>query len=304
MLTTTIHPCPAEDLPVLAALRAAAAPGRGVIQGPAARPMFDEMRAAMSKARGVTLEEGRIGGVAGIWCRPADAMPGRRLLFLHGGGYMLGSAAGTANFGAQLAVRASADTFVADYRLAPENPFRASFDDAVAVYRGLAADADGPIAIAGQSAGGGLTLALLATLASDPSSPPPVAAAVMSPWVDLTLGGASYRTREQADPIFTREALAALADTYLGCHDATDPRASPIRADLTGLPPLRIDVGDDEVLLDDARALATRANSAGVIVELSVWTGMPHVFQAQLGNLHAAEQSFDLAGSFLRRRLK
>ncbi len=302
MSLLTYEPLAAEDEPVVAALRAATLPRKGAILGPEARPFFDAMRAATPLPPGVRLESDTVGGVPGLWCRPADAQAGRALLFLHGGGYMMGSAEAMTGYAGQLATRAGADAFVPDYRLAPEHPFPAAVDDAFAAYRALASETDSELALAGESAGGGLTVALLTLIRAEPALRSPAGAAVMSPWVDLTLSGSSYANRAEADPIFTQEALRALAAKYLQGHAPEDPRASPLRADLSGLPPLRIDVGDDEVLLDDALRLAERAGSAGVLVTGAVWAGMPHVFQAQVGRLSAARRALDAAGEFLRAR--
>lgn len=227
------------------------------------------------------------------------------MLYLHGGGYVLGSAEALTNFAGQIAARVGADTFVPDYRLAPEHPFPAAIDDAVAAYRGLVADGAERIVVVGDSAGGGLTLALLSIVAAEKAKGlvQPVGAAAMSPWSDLTLTGASFETRAEADPIFTRGVLQGFADMYLQGQDATNPKASPLHAELNGLPPIRIDVGDDEVLLADSVRYADRARAAGVEVMLSVWKGMPHVFQSSLGRFLAAEQSTDAIGDFLRQRL-
>lgn len=143
-------------------------------------------------------------------------------------------------------------------------------------------------------------MALLSILAAESGTPQPLAAAVMSPFTDLALTGASIESRAEADPIFTRGVLAAFADFYLQGQSAVDPKASPLYAGLAGLPPIRIDVGDDELLLDDSRRYAERARAAGAEVTLSVWTGMPHVFQSGLGHFLAAEQSIDAIGAFLR----
>ncbi|RVA53678.1 steryl acetyl hydrolase, partial [Mesorhizobium sp. M7A.F.Ca.US.001.01.1.1] len=161
------------------------------------------------------------------------------------------------------------------------------------------------IVVVGDSAGGGLTLALLSILAADKTKGlmQPVGAAAMSPWTDLALTGDSIETRAEADPIFTRGVLQSFADMYLQGQDATNPKASPLYAQLRGLPPIRIDVGDDELLLADSIRYADRARAAGVEVTLSVWEGMPHVFQSSLGQFLAAEQSVNAIGDFIRQRL-
>ncbi|WP_206521664.1 alpha/beta hydrolase, partial [Mesorhizobium sp. M7A.F.Ca.CA.001.05.1.1] len=183
------------------------------------------------------------------------------MLYIHGGGYVLGSAEALANFAGQIAARVGADIFVPDYRLAPEHPFPAAIDDAVAAYRGLVAEGAERIVVVGDSAGGGLTLALLSILAADKTKGlvQPVGAAAMSPWTDLALTGDSIETRAEADPIFTRGVLQSFADMYLQGQDATNPKASPLYAQLRGLPPIRIDVGDDELLLADSIRYADRA---------------------------------------------
>jgi acetyl esterase/lipase len=267
--------------------------------------MFDAMFAATPAAADVQVEPATVGGIPGFWLRPDKAEPGAQMLYLHGGGYMLGSAQAVTNFAGQIAARVGADTFVPDYRLAPEHPFPAAIDDAVATYHGLVADGAKRIVVAGDSAGGGLTLALLSILAAEKAEGTlqPVGAAVMSPWTDLALTGASFETRAEADPIFRRGVLKAFADAYLGGRDTTDPKASPLYAQLDDLPPIRIDVGDDEVLLDDSVRYAERAQAAGAQVILSIWTGMPHVFQSSLGRFVAAEQSTDAIGEFLRQQL-
>ncbi|WP_010164842.1 alpha/beta hydrolase [Sphingomonas sp. PAMC 26617] len=303
MLKQAVHPIDPRDVDSCVAYRAATAPRKGVLLGPEARVMFNAARAATPMAQGVRIEPDVIGGVRGLWCRVSSHSTAACALFLHGGGYVLGSAAATANFASHLAMRSGADTFVADYRLAPEHAFPAAFDDVLAAYTGLAEMSAGPLAVTGESAGGGLALALISMLADMLAVRPPIAAAVMSPWTDLTLSGASYDTRAEADPIFTREALAALANKYLQGQDATDRRASPLSGSLSGLPPIRIDVGEDEVLLDDARRYATKAGNAGAAVTLNVWQGMPHVFQARVGALIAAEQSFEATGVFLAEQL-
>jgi acetyl esterase/lipase len=301
----TIQPLAPEDAPAVAAMRLAASAHKGEKLGPEARPMFDAMFAATPAAADVRVEPGTVGGIAGFWLRLPNARPGARMLYLHGGGYVLGSAEALTNFAGQIAARVGADTFVPNYRLAPEHPFPAAIDDAVAAYRGLVAEGAERIVVVGDSAGGGLTLALLSILAADKTKGmvQPVGAAAMSPWTDLALTGDSFETRAEADPIFTRGVLQGFADMYLQGQDATQPKASPLYARLGDLPPIRIDVGDDEVLLADSIRYADRVRAAGVEVTLSVWEGMPHVFQSSIGRFLAAERSVDAIGAFLRQRL-
>lgn len=301
----TIQPLAPEDAPAAAAMRQAASAHKGEKLGPEARPMFDAMFAATPAAADVRVEPATVGGIAGFWLRPANVQSGAQMLYLHGGGYVLGSAQALTHFAGQIAARAGVDAFVPDYRLAPEHPFPAAIDDAVAAYRGLVADGAERIVVVGDSAGGGLTLSLLSILASNKTKGmvQPVGAAVMSPWTDLALSGDSFETRAEADPIFTRGVLQGFADMYLQGQDATNPKASPLHAELNGLPPIRIDVGDDEVLLADSVCYADRARAAGAEITLSLWEGMPHVFQSSLGRLLAAERSVDAIVDFLRQRL-
>jgi monoterpene epsilon-lactone hydrolase len=302
---TDIHPLLPQDAAAVATMRQTASPHKGEVLGPEARPIFDAMLAATSPAAGIRVEPAAVGGIAGLWLRPDTAQPGARMIYLHGGGYMLGSARAFTSFAGQIATRIGAETFVPDYRLAPESPFPAAIDDVVATYRGLVAEGAERIVVAGDSAGGGLALALLSILAAKRTrgNLQPVATAVMSPWTDLALTGASFETRAEADPIFTRATLHAFADAYLQGQAATDPRASPLYARPRGLPPIRIDVGEDEVLLDDSVRYADRAQAAGVDVTLSIWEGMPHVFQPSLDRLLAAEQSLNAICQFLHQRL-
>lgn len=301
----TIQPLLAEDVPAMAAMRKAASAHKGEKLGPEARPMFDTMFAATPAAPDVRVEAATVGGIAGLWLRVSNARPGARIIYIHGGGYVLGSAKAFTGFVGQIAVRVGADAFVPDYRLAPEHPFPAAIDDAVAAYRGMVSDGAEQIVVVGDSAGGGLTLALLSILASDKTNGlvQPAGAAVMSPWTDLALTGESLETRAEADPIFTRGVLEGFAEMYLQGEDARNPKASPLHAQLKDLPPIRIDVGGDEVLFTDSTRYLERAQAAGTEVMLSVWEGMAHVFQSSLGQFCAAEQSLNAIGDFLRDRL-
>ena len=186
-----------------------------------------------------------------------------------------------------------------DYRLAPEHPFPAAVDDVLATYRGMDESGIRRIAITGDSAGGNLALVLASRVAAKA-----VGAAAFSPVTDLTLSGATYETRAEADPYFTKQQVAELVHNYLGSADANDPLASPLQGRFSGLPPIRIHVGDDEVLLDDSRRYVERAVAGGVDARLDVWMGMPHGFVASIGKLKASAQALDAIGLFLKERLQ
>ncbi len=193
--TTSVHPPAAEDVTILAERRAAASADKGQDEGPRDRSQFDAIIEAMVGAAGVRYEPATVGGVPGWWCRPDRAQPGARLLFAHGGGYVLGAAFPLRKIAGQIAVRAQADTFVVDYPLAPEHPFPAAIDAVWAAYRGLARGDAGAIALTGDSAGGGLALAVLSLAAQESGNLlQPCGAAVLSPWTDLALTGDSMRT--------------------------------------------------------------------------------------------------------------
>jgi epsilon-lactone hydrolase len=296
---TTYHPENLTDRAAMLAMRAMIALQPPADLGPAGRTAFDELMSKTPAADGVTYEAAVVGGVPGWWCRPADAAAGAAILYLHGGAYVVGSAQAYRHFAGQIAARTKAPAFVADYGLAPERPFPAA-------YRGLA-DAGFPsIAIAGDSAGGGLALVTATRMtqaARDGGTPSPIAACVMSPWTDLALTGDSLESRAKHDPLLTRGALENARKLYLGQADAKNPRASPLYGEQVGLPPVLLHVGEDEILLDDARRYADLSAKSGSTVELHVWQGMVHVFPANVALLHAAREALDLAGDFLRRNL-
>lgn len=227
------------------------------------------------------------------------------VLYFHGGGYMVGSARSGAPLAAELARRVGGRAYSVEYRLAPEHPYPAAVDDAIAAYTGLLATGVQPrdIALAGDSAGGGLVMAtLLAARARGLAQP--AAAVVFSPWVDLSASGASVRTKVDVDPVLTPDSLAWYADHYLPTGDPTDPLVSPVFAHLASLPPLLIQVGSHEILLDDAVRLARQAAHHDVEVTLDVVPGVPHVFQHQFAELPEADAALDRAGAFLRSRLR
>jgi len=237
------------------------------------------------------------------WLRPPAAEAGRMVLYLHGGGYVIGSPRSHRHLAAAIASAAGASALLLDYRRAPEDPFPAAVDDAVACYRWLLEQGTRPgrIVIGGDSAGGGLTVATLVAL-REAGLTLPAGAVCISPWTDLTMSGESYKTKAAVDPIVSRPVIDKMARAYLG---ATDPRtalASPLFADLRGLPPLLIHVGGDEVLLDDAVQLADRARAAGVPVSLEVWERMIHVWHWFLPMLDEAERAVQVVGEFCRKQ--
>lgn len=223
------------------------------------------------------------------------------ILYLHGGGYYFCSPQSHRALTFGLATRAGAPTFSLDYRLAPEHRFPAALDDAMAAFRYLVASGipSHSIVIAGDSAGGGLALATLVAL-RDAGDPQPAGGVLFSPWTDLAASGATIRTNDGADPMFSGPAIGRAARVYLGETPATHPYASPVYADLQGLPPLFIQTGSTEVLLDDSRRVADNARAAGVSVELQVWPKMPHVWQIFAPFIPEARQALDAAAGFVR----
>jgi acetyl esterase/lipase len=301
------HPLDKNDAQAVAAMREQTLPFKGQMNGPEARVPFDQIMEQTPDAAGVTYENAAVGGVSGVWCRPKKANDGAAILYFHGGGYVFGSAHAYRHLAGQFAARAGAATFIADYRLAPENPFPAAIEDAQRAYLGLVENGAHRIAIVGDSAGGGLTLSLLSILQNDPSKTQPVvpsAAVVMSPWTDLALTGASYKDREEDDPIFTKKAITDISKEYLNGADPRDPLASPMYASLAGLPPIQIHVGTEEILFDDSREFAKRAQGENVDAELHVWDGMPHVFASSVGTLQAAEEALEIMARFLSEHLQ
>jgi len=263
------------------------------------RAIYDAFIAASPLADGVSLEPVDAGSVQGWWVRPARAEPGRAILFLHGGGYGLGSAKAYRGFVSQIVSRTGVPALVIDYPLAPEATLPAAPTAAVTAWRWLAAQGFGRIAVFGDSAGGGLTLVTLAELTRLAPVAASVAGVVFSPWADLAFTGASMTDPAVEDPLIGHDYLRECARKYLGARAATDPLASPLLGDLRGLPPLLIQVGTDERLLDDSRQYADRAAQAGVPVTLEVWQGMHHVFQLDVAHLDSSRAALDRAARFL-----
>jgi monoterpene epsilon-lactone hydrolase len=299
----TTHPLDPEDAAITAAMRTMLSAVKGKSGGPvgAARGQFDGLMEGVQPREDVTSEAGVLGGVPGVWVNPANGQPDLAILHLHGGWFNFGSAKPYRHLVGHIAARAGAKAFIPDYRLAPEHPFPAAVDDALACYRDLAGSGVRRLALTGDSAGGALALGLALHVTRDTASSGAalVGVAVLSPVTDLTLSGETYQSRAEADPLFTRPQVAGLIEAYLGGADAKDPKASPLFGDLAGLPPVRIHVGDDELLLDDSRRFAARAAAAGVDARVDVWMGMSHGFQANVGKMKAAGLSLDLIGAFL-----
>jgi epsilon-lactone hydrolase len=301
----SVHPLTSEDAAAMANLRSAVAGMKGKLEGITARAPFDSIIEQVEAPEGVTFEEDAVGGISGWWAKPAQPREGKAILHLHGGWFNWGTAQAYRNLVGHIALRAGAATFIADYHLAPEHPFPAAVKDAEACYRGVVDRGIRSIALSGDSAGGNLALVLLSIAAAKSASGGvlPVGAVALSPVTDLALSGASYETRAQADPYFLKSQVAGLVRSYLGDADPKNPLASPLFGDLTAQPPIRVHVGDDEVLLDDSRRYVERAVGAGVDATLDVWMGMAHGFTNGVGRMHAANQALDAIGAFLKERL-
>jgi len=249
-------------------------------------------RASVQPMNGVTAERVTVG-------KPADALA---ILYLHGGGYCIGSPRGYRVITGRFARSAGVAVFTPDYRLAPEHPHPAALDDAICAYRWLRQQGLRHIAIAGDSAGAGLTLATAIAL-RDAGEPMPVALALISPWLDLAGQGETFKTHVQRDPSQSPNALARWAQAYANGLPLDHPLCSPLYADLTGLPPIRIHVGSEEILLSDSLRLRERAIAAGVDIQLREFEGLWHDFQLHAGMLKDADVSLAELGGFLRSRL-
>jgi monoterpene epsilon-lactone hydrolase len=268
------------------------------------RRQLRELLSAQPLPAGVTVTAAGLGGVPTAEVTVDGVEPRHVVLYFHGGVYVMGDAALAAGLASQIGRRVGAKVISVDYRLAPEHPYPAAVEDALAAYEALLADGTAPsdIAFAGESAGGGLAIATLVN-ARDRGWPLPAAAYVMSPYADLTLAGATMDTKREADPLLSREALAARVPDYTSGQDPALGLISPVFAELSGLPPLIIQSGTHEVLLDDAIRLARQAAIADVQVTLDITPGVPHVFQAYFPLLDEAGAALDRAGLFLSAHL-
>jgi epsilon-lactone hydrolase len=273
-------------------------------------PSFAERRVTMdangelgSLPNGCFHEPTTIGGVKCERIVPAGAVAGRALMYLHGGGYTIGSPRSHRPLAARLGDTARTIAVVPDYRLGPENRFPAAVEDAVAVYRALldAGTEPGNLIVGGDSAGGGLTLSLALALKNE-GLPQPAGFLAISPWADLTQSGASYAAKAEHDPMITKAGLDQMALAYVGGLDPRDPLASPVFGDFTGVAPVLIQTGSEEALLSDSITMADVLGHARVEVRLEIWPEMIHVFHAWSGQLQAARRAIKVAGAWMEDR--
>lgn len=256
-------------------------------------------------ARKVKIERAKVGGLTAEWLTPRHSPDGKLLLYLHGGAYIMGNCATHRQLVSYLARYSGIKALLPEYRLAPEHPFPAAIDDAVGLYRSLLAngyDAEN-IVIAGDSAGGGLTMATLLSL-RDAGNPLPAAACLLSPWLDLASTGESMTTRAKKDPWFQPDDMPIVAAYYCREDELRNPLASPVYANLSGLPPLYIQVGGDEILLSDSTRAADKVRESGGEVDIEIWPGMWHVFQAFLRQVPESRKAVKKIGAYVRQALR
>lgn len=288
-----------------------------------AKQLVEMLRARPAPPAGVTVEQTRAGfeamaqpaaadvtcttltasGVPAEWVVAPGAAEDRAILYLHGGGYVIGSITTHRELAGRISRASGARVLLIDYRLAPEHPFPAAVEDAHAAYRFLITSGFDPsrIVVAGDSAGGGLTVATLVALRYF-GDPLPAAGVCLSPWVDLEGIGDSMTGKAAVDPMVGKVGLGNMAQTYLGSAHPRTPLAAPLYADLAGLPPLLIQVGTAETLLDDSTRLAERARAAGVEVTLEPWEDMVHVFQIFAGLVPEGQQAIERIGEYVKQR--
>jgi monoterpene epsilon-lactone hydrolase len=253
--------------------------------------------------KGVETKLFEIDGLLAEWISPPGALQDKVILHLHGGGYVTGGISSHQMMCVLMAQTLRMKVLLPEYRLAPEHPFPAALDDALKIYYWLLESGHKPahILLSGDSAGGGLCLATVLAL-RDAGKPLPALLVLMSPWTDLTLKGQSYLTNAKAEAVLQEDVLREWAACYIGNEDPMHPLISPIYADFHGFPPLLIQVGSEEILLDDARKLAEKAKAAGVEVSLNIWEGMWHAWQALGDLLPETRQAFEEMGAFVQEK--
>jgi acetyl esterase/lipase len=268
------------------------------------RSVWHFLAGTLWTASGVDVRKASVAGMTCEWHTPQAADKGKVILYLHGGAYIMGNFATHRQIVSYIARACSVRTLLPEYRLAPEHPFPAAVEDALSAYRELRDDgyAPGDIVVAGDSAGGGLTMALLLSL-RDAGEPVPAGAVLFSPWLDLTGSGESMQTRADRDPWFKPSELAFMRSYYCKDHEFEHPLVSPVFADVSGLPPIYIQVGDDEILLSDSTRIAEKLEQAGGDVTLEIWPGMWHVFQVFVHQMPESKQAIGKIVPFIRARL-
>jgi monoterpene epsilon-lactone hydrolase len=268
------------------------------------RRKISRLSKLMIPAFGVRIDIDEINGLHAEWLTPKNRVEGKLLLYLHGGGYVVGGCDMHRQMVSHIARAGRIRALLPEYRLAPEHKFPAAIDDAVSTYRalldmGIKAE---DVIFAGDSAGGGLAVGSLLAL-RDAGDPMPAAVVLLSPFLDATGSGESMQTRKDRDPLFYPEGLPTIVDHYCEPHQRRFPQISPLFADVEGLPPMFIQVGDDEILLSDSERFAVQCVAAGIEVELQVWPEMWHVFQFFVGKLPEARKAIKQMGAYIQSRL-
>jgi monoterpene epsilon-lactone hydrolase len=272
----------------------------------ARRQRIEEVGSVWPAAGDIEFGQEKIGGLPGEWSMAPGSDASRALLYFHGGGYCSGSILSHRRLVTEAGRAAKLRTLAIEYRLAPEHPFPAALDDALSAWNflrksGIAAE---HVVVGGDSAGGGLTVALISRL-RELGEPIPACAWLLSPWTDLTLSGATLATKDAVDPIIHKAYLAELVDAYLPTEiDLKDPLVSPLYADLKGFPPTLIQVGACETLLEDSTRFAAVAGSANVAVTLQIWPDMIHAWPMWNAHLEPGRRALEMAGEFIRRQLR
>ncbi|MBR7735751.1 alpha/beta hydrolase [Acinetobacter nosocomialis] len=265
----------------------------------------DAASAIVLGPRGYQTKKQNIAQVPTVHIQPKTTKSGLGILYLHGGGYVVGSSKSHMKLAAQIGQAAQAQVWLAEYRLAPEHPSPAAIEDSIAVYKALLAQGQDPkkLVIAGDSAGGGLSLSTVIAL-RNAGLPLPAALVLLSPWVDLSLSGNTIKTHADQDAMLSEDWLVWCAKNYCGPKSATDPTCSPLYADLTGLPPVLIHVGTEEVLLDDAKRLAEQAEKCGIPTTFKIYDKVGHVFQFHAGILKESDDSIKRIGQFIDKHMQ
>lgn len=260
----------------------------------------DAASAIVLGPRGYKTKKQTIAQVPTVHIQPKTTQSGLSILYLHGGGYVVGSSKSHTKLAAQIGHAAQAQVWLPEYRLAPEHTSPAAIEDVITVYKALLAQGQDPkkLVIAGDSAGGGLSLSTAIAI-RDAGLPLPASLVLLSPWVDLSLSGSTMKTHAAQDAMLSENWLAWCAKNYCGQKSGTDPTCSPLYADLTGLPPILIHVGTEEVLLDDAKRLAEQTEKYGIPTNLKVYDRVGHVFQFHAGILNESNDSIERIGQFI-----